>query len=757
MIRQLNKLFVFIGTYLCCFLLNGQVQTERVKDSMKTAFSLAEGLQARYKLVASTEKGLDVIKFAKQIDDAYYQGLAYNLIGINYETILEFNKAESSYKKALSFAQSANRDTLIGRIYNNLGNIYYMGYSDLDKSNAYYTRSIEIARKHNDLKELITPTLNIGWNYLDNKQANKALEYLQLSRGYLKETGDFEANVYIHYLFGIYHTQKGEFGQALENFNNAISIGEKLESYLELSDVYLAQSQMFEAMGDDVRKTKALENYYDYRSRVPDIESFKQLSIIEEKYVEEGILTDTDAIRDNTTDTPVNTDESTSGFFNKNRNWLIYSLLILLFGSALGIIIYRNNKSKKKLTEMLETRNEHLEEAKEEAEKLARLKSQFVSTVSHELRTPLYGVVGLTSLLLEENNLSSQENQYLKSLKFSGDYLLNLINDILNLSKIESNKIILEKRPFNIRDLVEDVINSFKFQLDQKSNKIHLHIDKKIPPFLKGDEVPLSQILINLIGNAIKFTSYGNIWIFLKLSSINENTAKINFIIKDDGPGIPKIKHDEIFENFSQLDRENNEYQGTGLGLSIVKKLIDLLKGEIKLVSDEGEGATFTFNLDFDVVKESNASIEKKRIEPTKLSEASIGKGYKVLIVEDNKINQIVTKNILIRESFECEVVDNGLSAIEYVKKDKFDLILMDLNMPLMSGIEASVKIREFNDEIPIVALTAVEIEDVKEDIDNAGIDDIINKPFDKNEFYKIILKNINSRKKKSLKTNNSA
>ena len=357
-------------------------------------------------------------------------------------------------------------------------------------------------------------------------------------------------------------------------------------------------------------------------------------------------------------------------------------------------------------------------------------------------------------MLLDENTLSKQENQYLKSLKFSGDYLLNLINDILNLSKIESNKLILDKRPFNIRDLVEDVINSFKFQLDQKNNKIQLHIDKKIPPFLKGDEVPLSQILINLVGNAVKFTSYGNIWIFLKLVSITQDTVNINFIIKDDGPGIPKEKHDEIFENFSQLDRENDEYMGTGLGLSIVKKLIDLLNGEIKLISDEGEGATFNFSLKFDVVKESNATIEKKRTETINLSENVFGKGYRVLIVEDNKINQIVTKNILLREDFECEVVDNGMSAIEYVKNGNFDLVLMDLNMPLMNGIEASEKIREFDDKIPIVALTAVEIEDVKNDIDEAGINDIINKPFDKNEFYKVIIRNINKNQRKVFNSN---
>ncbi len=725
---------------------------------MRNTFSLAESLQVRYKIVASTEKACEVIRFAKLNDNTYYQGAAYNLIGINYETILEFKKAEVNYQEALKYALESTNDALIGRIYNNLGNIYYMAYNNLDKSNEYYFKSIDLAKANNDISEIITPTLNLGWNYLDRQDTARAFLYLQQAKKHIEEQGELNTNIYIHYLFGIYHTQNNEYGQATESFNKAITIGEHFESYLELSDVYLAQSKLFDLTKDQIKKSNALEKYYEFRLKVSGVENLKQLAIIESKNLQDGIVPNTESpsvLNDVDNSSPVvNNNIETKSFFRKYQNILTYILLGLVFASILGVVIYRSVQSKKKLTEMLETRNEHLEEAKEEAEKLSQLKSQFVSTVSHELRTPLYGVVGLTSLLLEENTLSSEENQYLKSLKFSGDYLLNLINDILNLSKIESNKIVLERRPFNIRDLVEDVISSFKFQLDQKSNKIHLYLDKKIPPFLKGDEVPLSQILINLIGNAIKFTSYGNIWIFLKLTSIKEDVVSINFIVKDDGPGIPKKKHDEIFENFSQLDRDNNEYQGTGLGLSIVKKLVDLLEGEIKLISDEGEGATFSFNLNFDIVKESNATIEKKRVETTNLSDSVFGKGYRVLIVEDNKINQIVTKNILLRENFDCEVVDNGISAIEYVKNGKFDLVLMDLNMPLMSGIEASAKIREFDDETPIVALTAVEIEDVRDDIKDAGIDDIINKPFDKNEFYKVILKNINSRKTRA--TSNS-
>jgi len=755
---DLKKLFIILFIVTSYLSVKSQDQNDRLRDSMVNTFLLAENLQARYRLVESTEKGFEVIRYAQQLQNIYYQSIAHNLIGINYETILDFKKAEVNYKEALRYALTLKNDTLIGRTYNNLGNIYYMAYNDLDRSNDYYLKSIQLANKNNDIQEIITPTLNLGWNYLDITQPDKAISHLEKAKAYITQLGTLDTNLYIHYLFGIYYTQSNQYGQAKESFNNAIQIGDKFDSYLELSDVYLAQSKLFSVAGERVNQNKSLEKYYEFRSKIYDVENLKQLAIIESKNFKSGDNGNNE-ITSSTVEVnspPLNETDTTPSFFSKYKNVLIYILIGLIFGVIMFVIIYRNNKSKKKFAEMLETRNEHLEEAKEEAEKLSRLKSQFISTVSHELRTPLYGVVGLTSLLLDENTLSKQENQYLKSLKFSGDYLLNLINDILNLSKIESNKLILEKRPFNIRDLVEDVINSFKFQLDQKNNKIQLHIDNKIPLFLKGDEVPLSQILINLVGNAVKFTSHGNIWIFLKLMNITQEAVHINFIIKDDGPGIPKEKHDEIFENFSQLDRENDEYMGTGLGLSIVKKLVDLLNGEIKLISDEGEGATFNFNLKFEVVKESNATLEKKSVETVNLSENVFGKGYKVLIVEDNKINQIVTKNILLREDFECEVVDNGMSAIEYVKNGDFDLVLMDLNMPMMNGIEASEKIREFDNKTPIVALTAVEIEDVKNDIEEAGIDDIINKPFDKNEFYKVIIRNINNNRQKTLKKSNA-
>lgn len=739
--RFLTILLFFSGAYSAF----SQTSPKSEKDSIVEFFAKAKELRDSYELSESILLVNKVIELSIQSNDTYHLSMAYNLLGANYEELQKYVRAQKTYEKAIDYARLSGNDTLIGMAQNNLGNIFAVRFKNYSKSNNFYFKARQIALKHNDTSEILTSTMNLSWNYLETKQPERAFNKLNSAALYLKETSPNRHHFYLNFLLGTYYQKKKLYKTALEYYDKAINLGISLNMPDGIANTYFLKSEIYSITGEPDLAIDSQNRAKEYKNQFVNTVNTNFLEI------QEGIA-DTNGfggsassfVDDRNYLEQTKSQFDTAGYFKENMHWFIYLLLLLLFSAIMWLTINRYKNAQNRLTEMLNTRNQHLKAAKEEAEKLSRLKSQFVSTVSHELRTPLYGVVGLTSLLLEENNLSAQENQYLKSLKFSGDYLLNLINDILNLSKIESNKVSFEKTPFNIRDLVQDVINSFKFQLDKKNNKIHVYIDKQIPEILKGDDVPLSQILINLIGNAVKFTSYGNIWIFLKLITIKDNVASVNFIVKDDGPGIPKEKHEEIFENFSQLDRDNNEYQGTGLGLSIVKKLIDLMNGEIKLTSSEGKGAAFNFNLDFDIASESSGQItNEKRMEKNALSGSIFGKGYKVLIVEDNKINQIVTKNILLKENFECEVVDNGLTAIEYVKRKKYDLILMDLNMPLMSGIDASIKIREFDKETPIVALTAVEIEDVKDDIDKAEINDIINKPFDKSEFYKIILRNI--------------
>jgi len=311
------------------------------------------------------------------------------------------------------------------------------------------------------------------------------------------------------------------------------------------------------------------------------------------------------------------------------------------------------------------------------------------------------------------------------------------------MNKMESNLLKLENLAFNLKDLMNSLVKSFEFTRLQNKNAIHLDIDPKIPLNLIGDPVRLSQILMNVIGNAMKFTERGNIWISTLLVEDKTDSAKIYFEIKDDGLGIPKNKHQIIFEEFSQLKSANYNYQGTGLGLPIVRKLLLLFNSEIHLESEEDQGSVFSFEIEF---KKAATGIADSGIERIKdgLTPGE-AEGRRILIVDDNRINQVVTQRILEQKSFICEICDNGLDAIEKVRNNYFDLILMDVNMPGITGMEATLKIREFNKDIPIVALTALEIEEIREEIYEAGMNDIIVKPYDTSTFYQVIYRNIPS------------
>lgn len=383
---------------------------------------------------------------------------------------------------------------------------------------------------------------------------------------------------------------------------------------------------------------------------------------------------------------------------------------------------------------MLHKKNDELIIAKEKAELASKTKANFLSTVTHELRTPLYAVTGLTNMLLEENPKPEQV-QHLKSLKFSGDYLLTFINDILQINKIEANKVELDPELFNLKKKVENVIAALNNSAMDNNIIMHYDYEEGLPENFVADQLKISQILINLIGNAIKFTKDGDIWVRVSKIQQENNIFNLRFEIEDNGIGITKEKQDNMFESFSQGSIQiNRKYGGTGLGLSIVKGLIDILKGKIYLKSELGKGSTFTFEIPLEYsektepIKKENYSKNFNQLDLSKI---------KILVVEDNKINQMITKKILNKMNLECDVVDNGEDAVERVKENNYSVVLMDIHMPGISGLEATKIIRTFNKDLTIFALTAVTLEDKMHEFDEAGFNDIISKPFKQEDFEK--------------------
>ena len=412
----------------------------------------------------------------------------------------------------------------------------------------------------------------------------------------------------------------------------------------------------------------------------------------------------------------------------------ILSIALITILSLLTLSLYKNNNIRLKTNNMLHEKNDDLIEAMKRAELASKTKANFLSTVTHELRTPLYAVTGLTTMLLDENPRKEQI-PHLKSLKFSGDYLLTFINDILQINKIEANKVDLDPELFNLKNKVENVVAALTNSADDNNTKMHFDYQKGLPETFVGDNLKISQILINLIGNSIKFTKDGDIWV--RVYSINQKDKDhtIRFEIEDNGIGISKEKQENMFDSFSQGSIQiNRKYGGTGLGLSIVKGLIDILKGKIYVKSELGKGTTFFFEIPLTYAPET-VTIEKEDFSQN-IKQLDIS-NIKILIVEDNKINQMITKKILTKMELKCEVVDNGEDAVEKVKKNNYDVVLMDIHMPGISGLEATKIIRTFDKDLTIFALTAVTLEDKMHEFDEAGFDDIISKPFKQDDFEK--------------------
>jgi signal transduction histidine kinase len=380
---------------------------------------------------------------------------------------------------------------------------------------------------------------------------------------------------------------------------------------------------------------------------------------------------------------------------------------------------------------------EELIKAKEHAEEETRNKSMLLSTMSHEIRTPMNGILATINLLLEDN----PKEEYLEALrimKFSSENMVTIINDILDLNKIEANKIKLENIDFSLFQLVSSIKFSMNIKAMEKGIEVESIIAHNVPEIVKGDPVRLGQILNNLVSNAVKFTEKGKIVIKIDYLSEKENSYKLLFSVMDTGIGISEEQMSKLFQPFTQAsDETTRKYGGTGLGLLISQNLANLMNSEIEIKSKLKEGSTFYFEVE---LGKSSKTIFNK--ESNNFIYGSL-KGLNVLIVEDNKINQMVASRFLKKWDVEVDFADNGVIAVNKVQSKKYDLILMDLQMPEMNGYEATKEIRSFEDkyfkEIPIIALTASNVSDVEENVKNYGMECIISKPFNPIELYKTL------------------
>ncbi|MBC7922249.1 MAG: response regulator [Ferruginibacter sp.] len=382
-------------------------------------------------------------------------------------------------------------------------------------------------------------------------------------------------------------------------------------------------------------------------------------------------------------------------------------------------------------------------QAKEEAESLNRSKSDFLSTISHEIRTPINAIVGLTDVLLNED-LKPSVTETIQLIKFSSDNLLVLLNDILNLSKIEAGMVTFERVEFDLRQRMDAFGKTIGLTTQGKGVQFRYDIHEEIPNVLIGDPYRLNQILLNLASNAVKFTRMGYIHLRIALLGRDGDQVRLSFSVEDTGIGILEEKLTQIFERFAQASSTTTrQYGGTGLGLAITKKLVELQHGKIGATSTVGQGSTFTVELPFQVSpKTALAPPGTPRTTEKDLS------GVRLLMVEDNVLNQLVAKRLLNRWKADLDIAGDGQEALDLLQKHHYDLVLMDLHLPGMSGLEIAGMIRGGNagvmdSRIPIVALTADAFPGTGEKTRAAGMNDWVVKPFDQDAFFGTIVRNL--------------
>lgn len=691
---------------------------------------------------------------------SYYNKLANSsLKDKKYNNALLFTQKSIDYSKSHNRAENlANQTFKLGKIYYNQQK-YEEALKYFHKSIAlfnqipltatkavalYYIGITNTAKKNYETAEVYYKKANIIFNKLN---LNSSYEYLNLEKAMaykshknydlaaktlkkIIQQPDNNKNSAIksdsYYQLGLIETQRKKNDSTIVYLNNALDLNAKTQNLKQKSKIVLAISQYYKNNKEYDRAYSYLDEHYQIENYILKLKNAK-LDFDEFKKIKQNDRLNDEIKRENEEKAQVKTYR-----YSKLISILAIALISIL--SLLSLALYKNNVIRNQNNLLLKEKNKELILAKNKAEEASKARSEFLSTVSHELRTPLNAINGIAHLLLEENPKQSQL-KYLDSLKFSGNYLTTFINEILEINKMDSNKVEIEKISFDLKALLANIQNSLKELATANNNHFKLEIDDTIPDNLIGDTTKLSQIILNLINNALKFTQNGNVTVIAKLDALGSEKATVYFEITDTGIGIPKDKQKKVFESFSQGSIEvNRKYGGTGLGLTIVKKLIELLGGKIKLSSEVGKGSTFNFKLIFGINKHP-----LKKTQETKLYDDCQLKNKVILLVEDNKINQLITQKMLENKAISCEIIDNGEEAIELLKVKHFDLILMDVHLPGINGTTATQQIREFDKTTPIIALTAISLDENRDQLLSFGMNDVITKPFVPDVFYNTI------------------
>ena len=662
------------------------------------------------------------------------------MMALCYNRLEDQHKSLAYFNDALDVLPQIKDSKGLVILYLNIGNFYtFSDQINVKKAEEYYQKGLDLAIKSGNTQYTVYLNIQLGVLFSKcAKDAQKGYQYVKRIKPEIDKGFPLDKDRRINYLAvtAFYHFSVGEHDLAFKEFNEVIDIAISNNLDSTAAQFFLLLAELHEGVGMIEASLESYKSYVRYHNIQLKSEKEANLSLLEKSHKQKQFKKDLHKAQE--------LNKAHDRNANQAKIILLFSAVMIVGLGYMVFILNRSSKVKSNLNHTLKTQNLELKKAKETAEQLSQMKTRFINTVSHELRTPLYAVIGVTGMLMDDNTLYKKRKEPLDALRLSSDYLLRLVNDILELGKLDGGEVKTKQVNFRIDQLLSEMCSSLKSIALDNNNKLHINYGKDTELELQGDVFRIQRILMNLVGNALKYTTSGNVFIHVQtLKNAQNDDMCLRIAIEDDGIGIPQERQNEIFNEFSQLERNTSTFEGSGLGLPIAKKLVHLLNGTISLKSEPNVGSTFTLQLP--IVKAVGEAPCCEKGNPD-----NPHKGYKILIVDDNGINRLVTKNILEKNNFETVCAQNGEEAVDIFLKQKFDLILMDLNMPVMDGYEASKAIRSNDDEIPIIALTANDMESIVDKVMDAGLDDIITKPYDNVQFFQTILKNLD--KKKSAK-----